>query len=115
MFKRHHQVFTALRVLLDVAMVAAAFAGAYAIRFGSPRTFPYPELPPPRETLTVGAIAPVLWPGVLRGAGLYRPQRQKSAGDEVFGAFKATVVGGLLLVALPYFVREERYSGAARL
>ena len=48
MFKRHHQVFTALRVLLDVAMVVAAFAGAYAIRFGSPRTFPYPELPPLR-------------------------------------------------------------------
>ena len=75
MFKRHHQVFTALRILLDVAMVAAAFAGAYAIRFGSPRTFPYPELPPLRETLTVGAIALVLWPLVLRGAGLYRDRK----------------------------------------
>ncbi|HYV64896.1 MAG TPA: undecaprenyl-phosphate glucose phosphotransferase [Myxococcales bacterium] len=115
MFKRHHQVFTALRVLLDVAMVAAAFAGAYAIRFGSPRTFPYPELPPLRETLTVGALAVVLWPLVLRGVGLYRPQRQKSALDEVFGVFKATVVGGLLLVAATYFVREARYSRGALL
>ena len=79
MFKRHHQVFTALRVLLDVAMVAAAFAGAYAIRFGSPRTFPYPELPPLRETLTVCALALALWPVVLRSVGLYRPQRQRSA------------------------------------
>ena len=115
MFKRHHQVFTALRVLLDVAMVAAAFGGAYAIRFGSPRTFPYPELPALRETLTVGAIALALWPIVLRGAGLYRPQRQKSAGDEVFGVFKATVVAGLLLVAITYFVREDRYSRGALL
>ena len=115
MFKRHHQVFTALRVFLDLAMVAAAFAGAYAIRFGSPRTFPYPELPPLRETLTVGAIALVLWPIVLRGAGLYRPQRQKSAGDEVFGVFKATVIAGLLLVAITYFVREDRYSRGALL
>jgi len=109
MFKRHHQVFTALRVLLDVAMVAAA------IRFGSPRTFPYPELPPLRETLTVGAIALVLWPVVLRGAGLYRPQRQKSVGDEVFAVFKANVIAGLLLVAITYFVREDRYSRGALL
>ena len=115
MFKRHHQLFTALRVLLDVAMVAAAFAGAYAIRFGSPRTFPYPELPPFRETLTVGALALVLWPLALRGVGLYRPQRQKSALDEVFGVFKATVLAGLLLVAITYFVREDRYSRGALL
>jgi Undecaprenyl-phosphate glucose phosphotransferase len=115
MFKRHHQVFTAFRVLLDVAMVAAAFAGAYAIRFGSPRTFPYPELPAVRETLTVGALAVVLWPLVLRSVGLYRPQRHKSALDEVFGVFKATVLAGLLLVAITYFAREDRYSRGALL
>jgi len=113
MFKRHHQVFTAFRVLLDMAMVAAAFAGAYAIRFGSPLTFPYPELPAPRETLTVGALALVLWPLVLRGVGLYRPQRHKSALDELFGVFKATVLAGLLLVAITYFAREDRYSRGA--
>jgi Undecaprenyl-phosphate glucose phosphotransferase len=115
MFKRHHQIFTAFRVLLDVAMVAAAFAGAYALRFGSPRTFPYPELPPLRETLTVGALAVVLWPLVLRSVGLYRPQRHKSPLDEVFGVFKATVLAGLLLVAVTYFVREDRYSRGALL
>ena len=115
MFKRHHQVFTAFRVLLDVAMVAAAFAGAYAIRFGSPRTFPYPELPPVGETLTVGALAVILWPLVLRSVGLYRPQRHKSALDEVFGVFKATVLAGLLLVAITYFAREDRYSRGALL
>jgi Undecaprenyl-phosphate glucose phosphotransferase len=115
MFKRHHQIFTAFRVLLDVVMVAAAFAGAYSLRFGSPRTFPYPELPPLRETLTVGAVAVVLWPLVLRSVGLYRPQRHKSALDEVFGVFKATVLAGLLLVAVTYFVREDRYSRGALL
>src|SRR3989442_14156735 len=115
MSKRHQQVFPALRVLLDVATVAAAFAGAYAIRFGSPRTFPYPELPPLRETLTVGLLAVVLWPLALRGVGLYRPQRQKSPLDEVFGVFKATVLAGLLLVAVTYFVREARYSRGALL
>jgi len=115
MFKRHHQLFTALRVLLDVAIVAVAFWGAYSIRFGSPVTFPYPELPDPRETLIVGALALVIWPICLRAVGLYRPQRQKTALDEIFAVFKATLVAGLLLVAATYFWRENRYSRAALL
>src|SRR6202171_196887 len=110
MFKRHNQLLTALRVALDVFIVAAAFAGAYALRFGSPRTWPYPELPARRETLVVAALALVLWPLSLRAMGLYRPQRHRTPIDEVFGVFKATLVASLLLVALTYFVREARYS-----
>ena len=110
MFKRHHQLFTALRVLLDVAIVALAFAGAYSLRFGSPRTWPYPELPDASATLIVFALALVLWPLSLRAVGLYRPQRQRSGVDEVFSVFKAMLLAGLLLVAATYFFREERYS-----
>ena len=110
MFKRHNQLFTALRVALDAVIVAGAFAGAYALRFGSPRTWPYPELPARRETLVVGALALVLWPLSLRAMGLYRTQRHRTPIDEVFGVFKATLVASLLLVALTYFVREARYS-----
>src|SRR3954469_4871371 len=110
MFKRHNQLFTALRVLLDMMLVAGAFWGAFALRFGSPRTWPYPELPQPQETLVVAGLALVVWPLSLRAMGLYRPQRQKTPLDEVFGVFKAPVVAGLLLVALTYFIRESRYS-----
>src|SRR5258708_8209838 len=110
MFKRHNQLFTALRVALDVVIVGAAFAGAYALRFGPHLTWPYPELPAPRETLVVGALALVLWPLSLRAMGLYRTQRHRTPIDEVFGVFKATLVASLLLVALTYFVREARYS-----
>ena len=110
MFKRHNQVFTALRVVLDMALVAATFAGAYALRFGSPRTWPYPELPPRDETMIVFSIALALWPLSLRAMGLYRPQRQKTPLDEVFGVFKGTLVAGLLLVSITYFVRQDRYS-----
>src|SRR5438105_3380040 len=112
MFKRYHQLFIALRVLVDVAIVGIAFWGAYALRFNSPRTWPFPELPAPRETLIVGALALILWPLSMRAMGLYRPQRQKTTVDEVFGVFKATMVAGLLLVAVTYFVREARYSRA---
>jgi Undecaprenyl-phosphate glucose phosphotransferase len=110
MFKRHNQLFTALRVLLDMLLVGAAFWGAYALRFGSPRTWPYPELPHAEETLIVAALALIIWPLSLRAMGLYRPQRQKTPLDEVFGVFKATIVAGLLLVALTYFIRDARYS-----
>src|SRR3954471_4419662 len=110
MFKRHNQLFTALRVLLDMLLVLAAFWGAYAIRFGSPKTWPYPQLPQPGESLVVGGLALVIWPLCLRAIGLYRPQRQKTPLDEVFGVFKATMVAGLLLVAVTYFMREARYS-----
>src|SRR5258708_12074561 len=110
MFKRHNQLFTALRVALDAVIVAGAFAGAYALRFGPHLTWPYPELPAPRETLVVGALALVLWPLSLRAMGLYRTQRHRTPIDEVFGVFKATLVASLLLVALTYFVREARYS-----
>ena len=115
MFKRHHQLFLALRVLLDVAIVAVAFWGAWSIRFGSPVSWSYPELPDHRETLLIGVVACVLWPLSLRAAGLYRPQRQKTALDEIFSVFKATLIAGLLLVAVTYFFRENRYSRAALL
>jgi len=62
MFKRYHQYFTALRVLLDVAIVGAAFWGAYALRFNSPKTWPYPELPAWNETIIVCAFALIIWP-----------------------------------------------------
>jgi Undecaprenyl-phosphate glucose phosphotransferase len=116
MFKRHHQLFSFLRVVLDTVTVAAAFGGAYAIRFGFPKTLPYPGgLPPLQETLIVGAMACVLWPLSLRAVGLYRPQRQKSALDEIFGVFKATLIAALLLVSITYFIRESRYSRLALL
>jgi Undecaprenyl-phosphate glucose phosphotransferase len=110
MFKRHNQLFTALRVLLDMLLVGAAFAGAYALRFGSPRTWPYPDLPLPEETIIVVALALIIWPLSMRAMGLYRPQRQRTPLDEVFGVFKATLIAGLLLVACAYFIRDARYS-----
>ncbi len=110
MFKRHNQLFTALRVLLDMLLVGAAFWGAYALRFGSPRTWPYPELPRGEETFVVATLALIIWPLSLRAMGLYRPQRQKTPLDEVFGVFKATLIAGLLLVSCTYFIRDARYS-----
>ena len=110
MFKRHHQLFVALRVLLDVAIVAVAFSGAWNIRFGSPKTFPFNELPLFEDTLFVLGLALLIWPLSLRSVGLYRPQRQKSPLDEVLAVFRATLLAGTALVVTTYFTREARYS-----
>src|SRR2546421_12739714 len=98
MFKRHNQLFTALRVLLDMLLVGAAFWAAYALRFGSPRTWPYPELPRSEETLLVAVLALLIWPLSVRAMGLYRPQRQQTPLDEAIRACAPTLVAGLLLV-----------------
>lgn len=110
MLKRYNQLFVALRVLLDLAIVAVAFIGAWNIRFGSPKTFPYSELPLLEDTLLVFGISLVLWPLSLRAAGLYRPQRQRSLLDELMGVAKACLSAGVLLVVATYFLREARYS-----
>ncbi|HEY2027922.1 MAG TPA: undecaprenyl-phosphate glucose phosphotransferase [Myxococcales bacterium] len=110
MFKRHNQLFTALRVLLDAFVVAFAFWGAYALRFGSPKTWPYPELPERPDLVVVFVLAMLVWPCSLHAMSLYRPQRQKSPFDEMFGVFKATVLAGLLVISLAYFLREARFS-----
>src|SRR4051812_46929807 len=110
MFKRHNQLLTALRVLFDACVVAAAYLGAYALRFGSPVTWPYPELPARSDVNVVFVLSMIIWPISMQAMGMYRPQRQKSPFDEMFGVFKATLVAGLLLISLAYFLREARFS-----
>ena len=94
MFKRHNQLFVALRVLLDVGIVAIAFNGAWHLRFGSPKTFPFTELPLLEDTLLVGAMALFIWPLSLRAAGLYRPQRQRTVFDELLLGLQGDVYRG---------------------
>src|SRR5258705_6877447 len=101
MSKRHNQLFTALRILLDMVLVAVAFWGAYALRFGSPRTWPYPELPQPRETFIVGAVALILWPLALQAGGAYPPPRPKNPPRAGFRGFQAPPPARPLLVAAP--------------
>ena len=110
MFKRYHQLFVALRVLLDVAIVALSFNGAWHIRFGSPRSFPFSELPSLEDTLIVGVLSLIIWPLALRWAGLYKAQRQRSVIDELLSVLKATLAAGGMLVVVTYFAREARYS-----
>ncbi|HZJ55374.1 MAG TPA: undecaprenyl-phosphate glucose phosphotransferase [Myxococcaceae bacterium] len=106
MFNRLQRFWTSIKVVIDVAMLALAFALAYVTRFdllgGWPR-------PPVRETLVTLALVLVLFPVAYRQSRLYVTNRVRTHLEEVFELFKATITASLVLVALTYFIRE-RYS-----
>lgn len=110
MFKRAHRFHASIKAILDLAMVALAFALAYVLRFvvevKSVRWGTAPE----QETFYLLAAIAVIWPAVFYTQQLYASGRAKTHLEEIFGVFKATVVGTLLVVAITYFGREVRYS-----
>ena len=106
MFNRLQRFWTSIKIAIDVAVLAVAFALSYFTRFdvlhGAPR-------PPTRETLITLLLVLVLFPVAYRQSRLYATNRIRTHLEEVFELFKATITASLVLVALTYFGRE-RYS-----
>ena len=106
MFNRLQRFWTSIKIGIDVAVLAVAFALSYWTRFdvlhGAPR-------PPTRETLVTLLLVLVLFPVAYRQSRLYATNRIRTHLEEVFELFKATITASLVLVALTYFGRE-RYS-----
>jgi Undecaprenyl-phosphate glucose phosphotransferase len=105
LFNRLQRFWTSIKIGIDLAMLAVAFGLAYLTRFdalSAPR-------PPLRESLVTLALALVVFPVAYRQSRLYATNRIRTHLGEVFELFKATITGGLVLVALTYFLRE-RYS-----
>jgi len=105
-FNRLQRFWTSIKIAIDVAVLAVAFALSYFTRFdvlhGAPR-------PPTRETLITLLLVLVLFPVAYRQSRLYATNRIRTHLEEVFELFKATITASLVLVALTYFGRE-RYS-----
>ncbi len=110
MFQRFQRFFTQVKILLDLAMLAAAFGLAYTVRFWSPRFIPYAAPVPWNNTLRTLATILVIYPLCLRSFGLYRAGRTRSFMDEVFGLFKAWLLASMALVTVTYFFQPVRYS-----
>ena len=110
MFNRLQRFWTSIKIAIDVAVLAVAFALSYFTRFdvlhGAPR-------PPTRETLITLLLVLVLFPVAYRQSRLYATNRIRTHLEEVFELFKATITASLVLVALTYFGRE-RYSRLTR-
>ncbi len=112
MLRRHHRFFQSVQVIRDLALVAAAFALAYAVRFSFPEILPYETLSDPRETLVVSIILTLVWPLVGWMSGLYVSRRTHGVLAEVLDVFRVTLVSFLVVVTFTYFAREVRFSRA---
>src|SRR6185503_5017965 len=99
--------YTSVKIALDVAVLALAFALAYFTRFFGP--FEHEAIPELRETLKVLTCALIAYPVTFHQARLYFTNRNRTHIGEVFEIFKATITATLILVAVTYF-SSERYS-----
>jgi len=105
-FRRFQRFYTSIKVLVDLVMLAFAFALAYGIRFF---VLEGEVLPPWQDTFTTLGLALVIFPVIFDQSRLYATNRARSHGRELFELFKGVVLGTLVLVAVTYFIRE-RYS-----
>ena len=110
MFRRFERFFTQLKVLLDVAVLAAAFGLAYTLRYWSPELLPYDGKSAWNNTVRILATILVVYPVVIQGLGLYRAGRIRSYLDELLGLFKAWLLASMGLVTVTYFFQPVRYS-----
>ncbi|HLT31781.1 MAG TPA: undecaprenyl-phosphate glucose phosphotransferase [Myxococcaceae bacterium] len=106
MFSRFQRFYTSIKVLMDLGMIALAFALSFSLRFF---VLEGEALPPWEDTLFTVAAALVIFPTLFHQSRLYTTNRTRSGGRELFELFKGVAFGTLLVVGVTYFFRE-RYS-----
>lgn len=109
MLYRYSEVFRTLLVGVDMTFVAAAWLGAYVIRFHAGIPAPL-GVPPLMEYLYPLAVILPLFFGLFRSHGLYAARRMDSPLGEASAVLRATFVGVLALAALSFFFRSYYYS-----
>jgi Undecaprenyl-phosphate glucose phosphotransferase len=109
-FRRFQRFFTQVKILLDLATLAAAFGLAYTVRFWSPRFIPFVAPGSWNNTIRTLSTILVIYPLCLRSFGLYRAGRTRSFMDELFALFKAWLLASMALVTVTYFFQPVRYS-----
>ena len=109
MLYRYSDVFRTLLVAADLALVAAAWLGAYAIRFHSGLPTPL-GVPPLLDYAVLLAVVLPLFFALFQAQGLYAARRMDSPLGEATGVLRATVLGVLGLAALSFFFRSYFYS-----
>lgn len=108
MFGRFQRFYTSLKVVIDLAVLALAFALSYLSRFFAPF---HAVQPPWQDTAVSLGMVLVIFPLAFRQSRLYATNRARTHIGEVFEIFKATITSALILVAVTYFTRD-RYSRA---
>jgi exopolysaccharide biosynthesis polyprenyl glycosylphosphotransferase len=109
MLRRQHEIFRTLLLLSDLVLVAAAWLGAYVLRFHA--GIPAPRgIPPVEPYLTVLLFLLPAWAYVYRTRGLYAARRVDSPLSEIASVTAAGTTVVFLLVAASFFVRSFSFS-----
>jgi len=109
MLYRYSEVFRTLMAVADVALVAAAWLGAYVLRFESGVPVPLGVPAPEPYVYALAVILPVFLV-LYRSQGLYEARRMDSPLGEASSVIRATAIGVLMLAALTFFARNYSYS-----
>jgi len=108
MLKKHSEFFKSILFVLDLAVIAIAWMGAYFLRFS--------VLPVEKE---IHPIAPyvfllfpiaIIWAIAFRTFDLYRPRRISSRLSEIGDVVKACSLATIMLIAVSAFFRRFEYS-----
>ena len=110
MLKKHSQFFESLLFLFDLSMIAAAWLGAYGLRFGGWPVPVYHDIPPLQAYLFLGVFILPIWGAIFKGMQLYRPRRVSSHLREVGDILKASTLATLELMVTAYFLKEPEFS-----
>lgn len=109
MLYRYSEVFRTFLAVADMTLVAAAWLGAYVLRFDTGLPVPL-GVPAPEPYVYALAVVMPLFLVVFRSNGLYEARRMDSAFGEAFAIMRSTAIGMLLLAALSFFARNYSYS-----
>ena len=110
MLKKHSEFFKSLLFLFDLSMIAAAWLGAYGLRFGGWPVPVYHDIPPLQAYLFLGVFILPIWGAIFKGMQLYRPRRVSSHLREVGDILKASTLATLVLMVIAYFLKEPEFS-----
>jgi Undecaprenyl-phosphate glucose phosphotransferase len=115
MIKRHSQVLCVWFLVCDVSLTAAAWVGAYYLRFES-GWIPVRK-PPPEVALCLRNLPLVILLSAVayRLLGLYAVHRLRRFREELVGVLKATVLLSLLVMSTTFYLHDPYESRATML
>lgn len=112
-----HRTLLAWRALIDALAAALAVGIAYGLRFHGPvhPFIPSGEPPEPRHYQVAALVTAAVVVVVFALMGVYRERRGLEFIDELFSLIGATLVTGLVLLALIGAYREPGFTSYSRL
>jgi Undecaprenyl-phosphate glucose phosphotransferase len=106
LLRKYSEIFRTVCGLIDLAIVAAAWLGAYALRFHS-GLLPPPPVHTPFENyawLLVGILP--LWHLLLHHRGLYEPEARRSVFRDSRALVEVSLLGTVILVMVTFFAQQ---------